>query len=188
MTTLRTQEDIELHRSKILESIESSSDRINSRIKKHDSLGLFHAMKFDELGCDPLDKSKAWNLVEQINQTFTYLVSMKAAEVIFLECKSVESIECNLGTSSGYDLIGRDKNGGILVAAEVFSAVKTKNNGKLRKDVLKVMESKASHMYVFFSTTMVKDCNPYLYYEPKFDASSVKIVSFNSKTLLSKLI
>lgn len=188
MTTLRTQEDIELHRSKIRKSIESSRDKINLQIKNYNSLDLFHAMKFEEFGCDPLDKSKAWNLVEQINQTFTYLVSMKAAEVIFLECKSVESIECNLGTSSGNDLIGRDKNGGILVAAEVFSAVKTKNNGKLRKDVLKVMESKVRHMYVFFSTAAVKDCNPYLDYEPKFDASSVKIVSFNSQTLLSKLI
>ena len=108
---------------------------------------------------------------------------MKAAEILYKECKSLESIELNLGAQGGFDLIGRDAKGRDIAVAEVFAAVDAHSNDKLRKDVKKVMESNAEKHYVFFAADGVPASNPYTEYHPKFDMSKVKIVSLDAHTL-----
>lgn len=104
-------------------------------------------LKFDQVGCDPLDASRPLNLIEQLNQTFTYIASFYAAQFIFERHPKVQSLLLNLGTSAGFD-IETSEDGGI--AAEVFAAVTPQNNQKLNKDVAKVAVADAMYRYVFF--------------------------------------
>ena len=175
--------DIAIQRRKIIKSLKSTHLKLKEILDSETPTKLFYAMKFEKIGCDPLNSKMQWNLVEQINQTFTYLVSLKAAEILYKECKSLESIELNLGTQGGFDLIGRDAKGRDIAVAEVFAAVDAHSNDKLRKDVKKVMESNAEKHYVFFTADGVPASNPYTEYHPKFDMSKVKIVSLDAHTL-----
>jgi hypothetical protein len=102
-------------------------------------------MKFEELGFHPMEERRL-NLIEQVNQTFTYLVSLAAAEDLLTRHPGFAPLHLNLGTSPGYDLVSRSQD----IVAEVFAAVRRTNNRKLAKDVIKVDRSEAQHKYVFF--------------------------------------
>jgi hypothetical protein len=104
-------------------------------------------MKFEKLGFDPLDTTRPLNLIEQLNQTFTYAASFKAAEYLLHSKQRFASLALNLGTDSGWD-IESSENGGL--AAEVFAAVDPRNNRKLEKDIAKVAAAQAAIRYVFF--------------------------------------
>jgi hypothetical protein len=114
----------------------------------------FVRMKFHELGYHPIENRRL-NLIEQVNQTFTYLVSLAAAEQILIRHPGSAPISLNLGTSAGSDLESASQS----VAAEVFAAVRRTNNRKLVKDVAKVAETDATHKYVFFYCPG-EDCKP----------------------------
>jgi len=175
--------DIAGQRRKIIKSINLTQLKLKEALESKGSAALFHTLKFDKIGCDPLSPKIQWNVVEQINQTFTYLVSLKAAEFLYKEYRAIEIIELNLGTKGGFDLIGKDAKGRDIAAAEVFAAVKAHSNDKLRQDILKVMKSNAENRYVFFTANDVPDSNPYSKYQPKFDMSNVKVVSLNANSL-----
>lgn len=111
-----------------------------------DPLSVLEKMKFEPVGCDPLDPSRPLNLIEQLNQTFTYLVSVRAVEFLFDEHPEASPFRVNLGTAAGSDVESADGT----VAAEVFAAVTPDNNRKLAKDIEKVRSTQASYQYVFF--------------------------------------
>jgi len=113
-----------------------------------DAISLLAHMKFEEVGCDPLDSKRQLNLIEQLHQTFTYLASFLATKYLLKKYPSAKPFTLNLGTSSGLD-IRSSKCGGI--GAEVFAAVNPKNNDKLIKDCRKISSQMGiTHKYVFF--------------------------------------
>ena len=112
-----------------------------------DALQTLWSMKFRPIGCDPLDSEVPLNLIEQINQTFTYIASARAVRLLFELKPEFAPFALNLGTASGSD-IESNRSGGL--ACEVFAAVNTSNNKKLAKDVSKVAKTSARHKYVFF--------------------------------------
>lgn len=103
-------------------------------------------MKVAAVGCNPLDAESPLNLIEQINQTFTYLASARAVRILLAERPADAPYKLNLGTTPGSDI--ESTNG--RVAAEVFAAVNTSNNRKLAKDIAKVRATAADAKYVFF--------------------------------------
>ena len=105
------------------------------------------SMKSEQVGCDPLNADMPLNLIEQLNQTFTYVASAKAAKILLSLHSELSPLTLNLGTTAGAD-IESDKGGGL--AAEVFAAVNTTNNRKLSKDIEKVGLVDAQFKYVFF--------------------------------------
>jgi hypothetical protein len=115
-------------------------------VSKADPLRVLEALKFERSGRDPLDPSRPLNLIEQLNQTFTYLGSVRAVQFLFDEHPEAAPFRLNLGTASGSDVESVDGS----VAAEVFAAVAPGNNRKLAKDVEKVRSTRAEHKYVFF--------------------------------------
>lgn len=175
--------DIAIQRRKIIKSIKTTLFKLKETLDGEAPEKLFYSMKFEKIGCDPLNSKTPWNLIEQVNQAFTYLVSLKAAEILYKECKSIEAIELNLGTQGGFDLIGKDDKNHAIAVAEVFAAVNAHSNDKLRKDVKKVMASNAEKLYVFFAADGVAASNPYTGYQPKFNMSRVKIVSIDAQAL-----
>ncbi len=123
-------------------------DELARTLARDTPLETLSRIKFQQIGFDPLDCHRPLNLIEQVNQTFTYLVTLGAVQELWTLHPSARSFDLCLGTSGGTD-ISSGADGGI--AAEVFAAVSPTNNPKLTKDVAKVSQTEAAHKYVFFS-------------------------------------
>ena len=117
-----------------------------------DGLEMLRCMKFQQIGFEPLAARTALNLVEQINQTFTCLVSFAAARDLFLLHPSLQELTMNIGSANGPDISGRFDNVGVpkQLSCEAFAAVDPDNNRKLSKDISRVRDSAADLKYVFF--------------------------------------
>jgi hypothetical protein len=94
-------------------------------------MALMKALRFETVGHDPLTGDPL-NLIEQLNQTFTILVTLRAIERLIELYPNAGGFQLALSTSSGRD-IESVKPG--LVAAEVFSATRPTSNQKLKKDL-----------------------------------------------------
>jgi hypothetical protein len=119
---------------------------------KPDGIDLLRRMKFTEMAWHPLDDKKRLNIVEQINQTWTILVSLKALPLLFeWHGKEARGFRLNLGTAAGTDILSLEPD---VVAAETFAAVRTSSNSKLTKDLQRLEENcpKAKARYVFFGS------------------------------------
>ena len=110
-------------------------------------LELLTALRFHTVGHDPLT-GEALNAIEQINQTFTILVSLRAVERLIEMHPEANGFRLALGTSSGRDIESVEPD---LVAAEVFSATQPGSNQKLKKDIARLASDKSRHRYVFFA-------------------------------------
>lgn len=159
----------------LIEQLEASAAKTQSSIKKlvsrKDAMFFLFECKFNQSGFNPLDSSIKLNLIEQLNQTFTYLASFKGAEYIFLYHKKVKSLTLNLGTVSGTD-IETDEDGGVV--AEVFASVNPSNNRKLRNDISRIKLINAKHRYVFFISPK-KELG---IYKSTWDVDNVTVISF----------
>jgi hypothetical protein len=141
-------EEAENHIEDLRISAEASQIKIDE-ISSHNHsnpIEFLRRIKFEQVGCDPLDDQRPLNFIEQLNQTFTYLASFKAAKILFERHPELKALTLNLGTKSGSDIENIEKG----IAAEVFAAVNPSNNGKLQKDIVKVSTTNAKHKYVFF--------------------------------------
>lgn len=153
-----TRADLGGYRRLLMASAQHTQLAIEKLASTEDPIAFLAKLKFEKTGCDPLDVRKSLNLIEQLNQTFTYMASFNGAEFLFTRHEDVRSLKLNLGTSRGFD-IESDQAGGI--AAEVFSAVTPKNNQKLGKDVKRVSGSQAKHRYVLFTSPECTRAGPY---------------------------
>jgi hypothetical protein len=144
--TLHNKEDIEKKIEELRLSAEKSQLYLDKICGYSDPLELLKKFKFEKIGHDPLNIQRPLNFIEQLNQTFTYLASFKAASILFEMHPGLTSMTLNLGTRAGSD-IESDFDGGI--AAEVFAAVNPKSNNKLKKDIQKVSSVNVKHKYVF---------------------------------------
>jgi hypothetical protein len=139
--------DIQDHIVDITHAAEQAQLRITEMSESTHAMDFMAKLKFEKMGYDPLDSDRDLNFIEQLNQTFTYLASMKAAEFLFNEHLEISSLTLNLGTAPGSDLETSDCGG---IAAEVFAATKPSSNNKLNKDIQKVSETDAKYKYSFF--------------------------------------
>ena len=144
---LKNKEEAERHIEYLRLSAEESQFKIDEISSYSNPLEFLRQIKFEKIGFDPLDAERPLNFIEQVNQTFTYFASFKAADYLFDRHKGIDSLILNLGTRSGSD-IESIFDGGI--AAEVFAAVHPNNNKKLQKDIQKVSLVEAKYKYVFF--------------------------------------
>jgi hypothetical protein len=136
--------------SQIIESVTQSATKAMEQVAmlpKEQALRSLWSMKIEQVGCDPLDDDAPLNLIEQLNQSFTYVASAKAVKVLLSLHPELAPFTLNLGTTAGSDIESPKGRG---LAAEVFAAVNTKNNCKLSKDIEKVGIVNAQFKYVFF--------------------------------------
>ena len=108
-------------------------------------------LKFERLGCDPVDINDAQNLAEQIDQQATYEVAATCLEALLARHPGRSWDLAPGAHGSGPDIQSTDGQ----VVAEVFAAVHPANNGKLKKDIAKLAKSTAPHRYVFFRSPQV---------------------------------
>ena len=144
---------------KLDRSAETTRNKLQKIIEEQDSMEFLRKVRFEKIGCDPLEEGRDLNFVEQINQTFTYLASFKASEILFKEYPGLNRLNLNLGTASGTDIESTEFGG---IAAEVFSAVSIKSSDKLSEDRKKVSKTPAKNKYVFYmSPQSLPQSNPY---------------------------
>jgi hypothetical protein len=110
-------------------------------------MALLRSLRFETVGHDPLTGGPL-NVVEQLNQTFTILVTLRAIERLIELHPEAGGFRLALGTSSGRDIESVTPE---LVAAEVFSATRPTSNQKLKKDIARLQADPARHRYVFFA-------------------------------------
>jgi hypothetical protein len=134
------------HRRPVIRSIEQA-EAIHAQLLKGaattaawlqafsgEPMALLKALRFEMVGHDPLT-GEPLNVVEQLNQTFTILVSLRAIERLIELHPEAGGFRLALGTSSGRDIESVVPN---CVAAEVFSATRPTSNQKLKKDIARL--------------------------------------------------
>jgi hypothetical protein len=144
--TLRNADEAYKYIEAISTSASSAQVQLLELSKNKDSIQFLRHIKFEQIGFDPLDPKRKLNLIEQVNQTFTYLASFKAADIIFNRHPNISELSLNLGNISGTDIESTESGG---IAAEVFAATRPGSNNKLNKDIVKVAATQATHKYVF---------------------------------------
>ncbi len=152
LITLHSIKEAEAYVQTIHAAADKAVTNVVGQSSQASGIELLERMKFQQIGFDPLNLERRLNLVEQLNQTFTYLASFVAAKLLFSWHPGLSELQLNLGTSPGSDLESA-KFGGI--AAEVFAATHPKSNNKLQKDIAKVQSTKAAYKYVFFNCPLV---------------------------------
>ena len=144
---LHREDGIQSRIQALRESAAATQSALQEALREPDGLTALARMKFEQIGHDPLDSSRRLNLIEQLNQTFTYLAAFKAADYLFYKHTRVTVLTLNLGNVSGWDIETLEDDG---VVAEVFAAVTPANNQKLREDIKKVRAAAHKHRYVLF--------------------------------------
>lgn len=139
----------------LVTAVRAAADRTVRAVRdilasESDSLQVLRLMKFSEIGHHPIE-DRTLNLIEQVNQTFTYLVTLEAARWLLTKHPEADGLRISLGTAAGFDLESRVPG---LLAAEAFAATHPGSNDKLRKDLhrLATKANGVKYRYVFFSS------------------------------------
>jgi hypothetical protein len=111
-------QDLVTLKTLVLETTERTTSKLRDLTNQKNGIALFNELRFTEAGQDPL-ADRPLNLIEQLNQTFTYLASFSAAEYLLKIHPEHSPFVINLGTSPGSDVASKDG----LVIAEVFTAL-----------------------------------------------------------------
>lgn len=123
--------------SDVIKKLNAEIDKLHidfiEYLKYKDSYDWLFGLKFDKVFKDPL-LNKEQNFTEIINQTFTYYVTLFAAQDLFNQFNWLEELELNIGFENGPDIISNNLNNEVIIA-EVFAAVNSKNNNKLKNDI-----------------------------------------------------
>ncbi len=141
-------QQVETYRNKITDV---TNNRLQGLFQGYEGIELLKQIKFHQFGFDPLF-DEPLNFIEMTNQIFTYLVCLKAVEIL-LTLYTKSKFHVNFGTEAGYDVISEDKS----IICECFAATTPDSNSKLDKDTRKVSEDVVSeHKYVVFYASSSK--------------------------------
>jgi hypothetical protein len=149
MKTKMTTELNDQYLRSVVASVKDAATRLQANLltSSETPLDLIGRLKFEQSGFNPAPEKccEPYNLIEQVNQSMTYLVTVLA--VHWLKSKHPTLVWMgNLGPQGGSDI---ESDCGT-VACEVFAAVDKNNNKKLSRDIVKVRKNeKATQRYVF---------------------------------------
>jgi hypothetical protein len=166
-------EQLERVKSAALATAETLKDLITAP-----PLCLFLKAKFERFGRHPTMGHRL-NLVEQINQTWTFIAALEAARLLLglKEHASVRALHLAPGAhvTQKFDIMSTPDAGETLphLAAEAFAAVTPTNNGKLKKDLSKLALPVARYRYVF----MICPLHPRTEHLVQYDQQGVAVWS-----------
>jgi len=135
---------------RLMALIRTAAARIQNWIatQSGDPLDTVRRMKFEPIGFHPIE-GHALNLVEQINQTWTFAVALAATRQLLLLHPDAGGFRLAPGANAclALDIMSEVEG---LVGAETFAAVTPSNNGKLATDLCKLAARSEKYRYVFF--------------------------------------
>jgi hypothetical protein len=127
-----------------------------------EGLAVLRAFKFSkQLGRHPF-RHHSLNLIEQINQTWTSLVTLYAVQFLFTQHEDAGGFRVCFGTEAGTDIISlapADAASPRMVAAEAYAAVHPRRNNKLQNDYLKLMREHPNALwrYIFYGGPKIRN-------------------------------
>lgn len=166
---IRTIEDA----NRLIATIRASAQRAHDWIaaQSGDPLDMLKRMKFEPVGFHPVE-DRALNVVEQINQTWTYFVAASAAKQLLELHPDVGGFHLAPGAHASLELDIMSAESGA-VGAETFAAVDPRNNRKLYLDLQKMAARPERHRYVFFMSPLY----PVAGRQPKLERDGVEVWS-----------
>lgn len=143
--TIRSQEDLQQYLNAIEDATEKAVAALAGAASAREAL---RRMKFEKIGFHPIE-GRPLNLIEQVNQTFTYLVALKATEWLLKQHPEAKGFRLAPGATMALplDIMSIEED---FVSAETFAATHPGSNRKLVKDLAKLRSSKARYRYAFF--------------------------------------
>ena len=75
---VRTPEDLSALEAKVLVSAQKAAESLSRILAESKPLDALAKVKFEDVGFHPI-QDRALNFIEQINQTFTFVASLRAA-------------------------------------------------------------------------------------------------------------
>jgi hypothetical protein len=146
---VETQADVDCYMALIKASATRAHDWIAGFTG--DPLELLRELKYSPVGCHPIE-DRPLNLVEQINQTWTYAVALEAARKLLELHPDAGGFRVAPGAHMSIPLDIMSVADG-LVGAETFATVHPRNNGKLAADLAKLKgHPEIPYRYVFFAS------------------------------------
>lgn len=138
----------------LIETVRLSAARAQSWISQQtgDPLDLLRRMKFEPVGFHPLE-DRELNIIEQINQTWTFAVAITAARQLLSLHPEAGGFRLAPGAHAALELDIMSEVPGYL-GAETFAAVHPRNNGKLAADITKLSARSERFRYVFFMSPL----------------------------------
>lgn len=118
-----------------------------------DPIEALARIKFDPVGCHPVER-RPLNIVEQVNQTFSYLVALKASRLLLEWHPEAEGFRLAPGAHAPKGSLDVESLVPGVVGAETFAAVSPNNNRKLARDLLKLSARAERFRYVFFMSPL----------------------------------
>ncbi|MDJ0993117.1 MAG: hypothetical protein QNI90_06055 [Dinoroseobacter sp.] len=144
---LRNAEEAQIQKQALVENSARSLDYFNTQ---REPMAAMFDMKFRPIGFHPT-AGHPLNLIEQINQTFSFLCALEASELLFQWHKDLEGLVVYPGAHAPrgtLDIEALNRPG--YIGAELFAAVRPANNGKLKKDLEKLRDRSEENRYEFF--------------------------------------
>jgi hypothetical protein len=130
-------------------------------------------MKFEAVGFHPIE-DRPLNFVEQINQTWTYVVAIAAARQLLKLHPDAGGFRLAPGAhaSQRLDIMSVEEG---YVGAETFAAVRPRSNNKLPKDLAKLEACREHfrHLYVFFMSPV----HPASQRQPQLERPGIEVWS-----------
>lgn len=148
---VKTDEDIERHLRDVRQAAAATQIWIANQISGDPLVAMRH-MKFDLVGQHPVNGHKL-NIVEQINQTWTYIAALMATRQLLALHPDSGGFNLAPGAHASQALDVMSVVEG-MVGAETFAAVDPKNNTKLAGDLKKMANRDEKHRYVFFMSPL----------------------------------
>ncbi|RWQ64045.1 hypothetical protein [Mesorhizobium sp.] len=157
----------------MMATVRTSAKRAQAWIaaQSGEPLDMLRRMKFEPVGFHPL-QDRALNIIEQINQTWTFAVAIAASRQLLTLHPDVGGLVLAPGAHASLDLDIMSEAEGY-VGAETFAAVNPRNNGKLGADLLKLAARPERHRYVFFMSPLF----PGNVRRPQFERDGIEVWS-----------
>jgi hypothetical protein len=135
---------------RLMEMIKESTKRALHQIARDiaDPLQALKRIKFEPVGLHPI-ADRPLNFIEQVNQSWTYIVALEAAKKLLELHPDAGGFRLAPGAHASLELDIMSVEPGY-VGAETFAAVHPRNNGKLRADLTKLASRPERYRYVFF--------------------------------------
>ena len=144
---INSAEQVKQLRGKIHESSDRTVDSLREVLASGESsMDILWKLKFEQVGWHYFE-GRPMNLFGQLNDMFSWLVALRAVELLFEVHGEVEEYDVKAGSAGRkLDIVSVPPG---TVAAEVFAQIGP-HDGKLKCDLDKVAKSDAQHKYVFF--------------------------------------
>ena len=162
-------DELKTYKDKIKSNLNKSVEQLQEELKNNNPLQVFQILKFEKCVTEPLS-GNAENLIEVINQSMTYMVSIMAVEHLF-KIHSDSSFIVNWGNVSGYDIESED---GTIIC-ECFAATSYRSNGKLSADLKRLDKGSVNYKYEFFYDKEFAEQHK-AYYQEKYP--EIQIIKF----------